>query len=51
MDEYALALTKKYGAEILQELATKKREVKQFTVKELQDIIATYREKLLIPKL
>lgn len=46
MDNYALALIKKYGRKILEELAKEKRKVKQWTVAELQALIEEYQEKL-----
>jgi hypothetical protein len=38
-DEFALALKKEYGEHILEELNKEKKKTKQFTVKELEDII------------
>ena len=42
MDVYALNLIKKHGKDILIDLAKDKRKIKQFSVKELQDIITKY---------
>jgi len=41
-DAYALHLTDTYGKEILRYFATKKREMHQFTPKELEEIIEKY---------
>jgi len=46
MDEYAIHLQKEYGKDILNELNKKKREIKQFTVPELNKMIENYKEKL-----
>lgn len=46
IDEYALALLKKFGPEILKELAAEKRKVKQFTVRELEGMIEEFKNKL-----
>ena len=45
-DVYALNLQKKYGADILQKLNDKKNEIRQFTITELQEMIASYKQKL-----
>ena len=42
MDEYALRLQEKYGKGILEELRLKKREIKNFKVSELEEIIKLY---------
>lgn len=43
MDSYALALQRKYGASILEELNGLKNLSKHFTVQELQSLIDKYR--------
>lgn len=40
--EYAVNLSKKYGAGIVEELTKKSRETKQFTVQELKELIKKY---------
>lgn len=42
MDAYAVALIRKYGSEILETLAAEKKKIKQFTVRELEEIIKKY---------
>ena len=42
MDEYALALQRKYGQDILVRLNAEKNKIKQFTVQELQMLIKEY---------
>lgn len=42
MDEYAIALTQKYGPDILNELSQRKKVFKKFTRDDLQDIINRY---------
>lgn len=44
MDEYAIALVGRYGEGILEKLHEKKKELKQWSVQELQDIINHYSE-------
>lgn len=46
LDSYALALIKKYGADILEIFAKEKRKIKQFTIKELQALIEEYKKKI-----
>ena len=45
MDEYALALKKRYGEGILEELNALKHQIKQFTVNELEELIQNYAPK------
>jgi hypothetical protein len=42
LDEYALSLQEMYGQQILKDLARAKRDTHQFTIAELQGIIARY---------
>ena len=42
MDEYALALKKKYGSRILEELNKKKNEIVKFTADKLTELIKHY---------
>ena len=42
MDEYARALVKKYGPDILETLAKEKRKIKQFTVQEFVNLTRKY---------
>lgn len=44
MDVYALALQRKYGPKILEELAAEKKKVKQFSVEELKAIVERYKK-------
>ena len=46
MDVYALKLQMKFGDDILKELSTLKHQIKQFTTKELGEMLVFYREKL-----
>lgn len=45
-DEYALALMKKYGQKIIEELNEKKNEIKQFSVGDLVELTVYYQSKL-----
>lgn len=49
MDSYALALQRKYGLAILQELDKKKWEIKRWTIKELENLIEFYSWQFLPP--
>lgn len=40
---YALYLTRRYGADILEELDAKTKEIKKFTVDELEEMIETWK--------
>ena len=42
LDEYALRLRQKYGSDILEQLAAEKKKIKQFTIRELEEIIKKY---------
>ena len=43
MDEFALELQKEYGLDILKILAKEKRKLKQWKIKELEEIISKYK--------
>jgi len=44
MDEYAIRLVRQYGEGILNHLNIKKREIKQFSRPELEELIAKYKK-------
>lgn len=46
MDEYALALIRKYGKNILLELNKKKHEIRKWSIPELQERIEYYKTKI-----
>lgn len=46
MDEYAIFMVKTYGEGILEKMKMRKNTIKQWTIKELQEKIAHYKEKL-----
>lgn len=46
MDEYALALIKKHGNDILNVLNKKKQEIRKWTVAEMEEHISIYKDKI-----